>query len=293
MTGNKPFQHSIVVGLTLLSAIAIPLRLSLSPVSSVAARESLPPTSSGVSVSQLGDDPLKPPDDNPSPTQTAGGGTRYYQPPQDEEVPFRNPGDTLIRGQCEMAGEAPAIPLTPLIPSNHVGLSQAGNSTTFFIYVPKILAPLAEFAIYDRDQTEQIYQTTFRLTGTEGIVSITVPAEDVSLATGEYYKWYFSIICNPEDRAADLFTSGWIKPTEPSPTLVQELENANGLDRARLYGENGFWYPTLEILAELQRSPNDLSAEATEAWQELLGSEVVKLEEIAEKPLIECCKTEN
>jgi hypothetical protein len=206
------------------------------------------------------------------------------------EIPINNG----IRGKCPVDAEIPPEPLIALMPSSGVGLTPAGESTTFFIYLPSTSALRGEFVLQDETGIEQLYQMMVELTNTPGIMRFTVPLQELNLKSGEYYRWYFSILCDPSDRAADLFVSGWIQPRDVNPSLMADLENAaTPLERAEIYGKNGFWYPNLELLADIQQSPTNFSPEAKIGWDELLSSEAVNLGSLVNQPFIECCEMEN
>ncbi len=292
MPGQKTPLSLIPVGFAVLMAIAIVSRLSTPLQASTPTGERPRHTRPGALLTQ--GDPLDPPPDQPSPLQGSAGGTRFYQPPLLEpplgEIPINNG----IRGKCPVDPEIPPEPLIALMPSSGVGLTPAGESTTFFIYLPSTSALTGEFVLQDETGTEQVYQMMVELTNTPGIMRFIVPLQELDLKSGEYYRWYFSILCDPSDRAADLFVSGWIQPMDVSPSLMADLENAaTPLERAEIYGKNGFWYPNLELLADIQQSPTNFSPEAKIGWDELLSSEAVNLDALVNQPFIECCEMEN
>ncbi|MCT7995961.1 DUF928 domain-containing protein [Laspinema olomoucense] len=292
MPGQKTPLSLIPVGFAVLVAIAIVSRLSTPLQASATAREIAPATPGGELLTQ--GDPLDPPTDQPSPLQGSAGGTRFYQPPLLEPPSPGLPINNGIRGKCPVDLDLPSEPLTALMPSSGVGLTLAGNSTSFLIYLPSTSALTGELILQDETGTEQLYQMMVTLTNTPGIIKLTVPLDELSLKSGEYYRWYFSILCDPTDRAADLFVSGWLKPMDVSPSLMADLDNAaTPLERAEIYGKNGFWYPTLELLADIQQSSTDFSTEAKIGWDELLSSEVVNLESLVNQPFLECCEMEN
>ncbi|MCT7979049.1 DUF928 domain-containing protein [Laspinema olomoucense] len=292
MPGQKTPLSLIPVGFAVLVAIAIVSRLSTPLQASATAREIAPATPGGELLTQ--GDPLDPPTDQPSPLQGSAGGTRFYQPPLLEPPSPGLPINNGIRGKCPVDLDLPSESLTALMPSSGVGLTLAGNSTSFLIYLPSTSALTGELILQDETGTEQLYQMMVTLTNTPGIIKLTVPLDELSLKSGEYYRWYFSILCDPTDRAADLFVSGWLKPMDVSPSLMADLDNAaTPLERAEIYGKNGFWYPTLELLADIQQSSTDFSTEAKIGWDELLSSEVVNLESLVNQPFLECCEMEN
>ena len=185
------------------------------------------------------------------------------------------------RGPCSPSQK----PLTALLPKTNLGLTVAA-SPTFFFYIPQTPITTAEFVLLDEENGTKVYEKTFALSGTPGIVSLTLPASGTSprLAVGKEYHWYVSMICDPEDRSGDIYVDGWIQRVEPNRSLMTQLEKASPHDRVTLYRKNDLWYDTLTMLAQRRRmSPNDRALAAE--WTSLLKS--VELDEIAQEPLVQ------
>lgn len=182
------------------------------------------------------------------------------------------------RGDCPFSAKR----LTALVPENNLGLTVAA-SPTFFFYIPQTPTPqTVEFVLLD-DNDRQVYKTAFMTTGASGIIHLSLPASKAlpPLAIGKNYHWYFSMLCNPANRAEDVFVEGWIKRVEPNPVLALKLEKASSQERAALYASAGFWHEALVALAKARRDrPNDSAIAAN--WTKLLQS--VGLETIAQEP---------
>ena len=161
---------------------------------------------------------------------------------------------------------------------NNIGKTAAAKPT-FFVYVPKTTAAEAEFLVVDSEGND-VYENTFELHNTAGIVKLSLPKTAPDLEIGKEYEWQFAIVCDPEDREADEFIQGEIQRTALSQDLKTKIDQAEPLDRAKLYAGERIWNDTLAILAEL-RSSNE------KEWKELLKS--VGLEAIASAPLTPCC----
>ncbi len=201
---------------------------------------------------------LPPPPKNPN--ETTGGGTR------DE-------------GRCPQDAKT-SQPLTALSPVSEPGLTLA-ERPTFLAYVPQTTAQTAEFSLFDQNN-KGIYQTTFALTNTPGIVSFSLPPNAPLLEIGKNYTWSFAMICDPKNRLQDQFVRGRTRRTELDSALMNQIENAAPKERVSLYRTADVWYEALFTLFELQHSqPNDPSVSA--AWKELLNSG--GLNSIAAQPL--------
>lgn len=197
------------------------------------------------------------------PEQTVGAGSRSAQ--------ICNPGENNQ-------------PLTLLVPANQVGLTVA-QRPEFLVYFPKTIAKQAELSIRD-EQGNGIYQTTFNLSATPGIMSIQLPPTAPALEVGQKYQWSIAMICHPDDRLRDQVVDAWIERVDLPASLNQQLQKATLPEKASLYAQNGIWYDTISTLAEyISLSANSTWAE--NAWQQLLTSETVNLEQMLGIPLIQ------
>lgn len=174
--------------------------------------------------------------------------------------------------------------LKALLPESNIGLT-VEKYPTFFVYIPPISTQLAEFELYEGNKNSTIiYKTRFILPKTTGIFTFSLPNNNTlqPLEVGKSYHWFFSIICNPEDRSEDIYIEGWVQRIVPSPALVSQLAKAAPRDRPALYAEAGIWHETMTTLAELRYSRPQDSTLVTD-WEELLKS--VGLSKFAKEPL--------
>lgn len=190
--------------------------------------------------------------------RTSGGGTR---------------GDSCVLEKT--------IGLTALMPGNNIGTTVA-TEPTLFVYVPKNSAQSAELVVID-DAGNPVYSNTFAISSINGIVKVNLP-KNAGLTPGKEYIWQFALVCDGNDRAADKYVQGTLKPVELSADLQRQLKLASPLQQAQLYAEAGIWNETLITLADLRGS------NPTE-WEELLDS--VGLKEISSEPFSSCCSLEN
>ncbi|NEO69301.1 DUF928 domain-containing protein, partial [Moorena sp. SIO3H5] len=147
----------------------------------------------------------------------------------------------------------------------------------------KTTASEAEFVLID-DQNQEVYLTTLTLDNTNGIVQLNVP-ETVPLTMGKQYKWFFVLVCDPQERSRDHWVQGILERTELSPELALNLEQEqNTLEQAKLYADALIWQETLSTIAQLRDSE-------PQAWVDLIKS--VGLEAIANKPFVNCCTASN
>lgn len=153
---------------------------------------------------------------------------------------------------------------------------------TFFIHVPKTMASEAEFYMVN-EKREIVHQEMVQLTGSSGIVGVTLPADVNPLEIGQSYHWEFSILCDSTgDVSGNPRVEGWVQRIELEPNLAEQIEAAPPRQRPSIYAENGIWTDTIMELAKLrQTAPSDRQLE--QDWVELLES--AGLQAIAREPL--------
>ena len=200
-----------------------------------------------------------------------------FQPPNVTAPGNRQGGTHRGNGACP-AG----LSITPLVPVSNIGLTNS-ESPTFFVYVPQTSAKI-EFTLLTENEDEVVYETAFKI-DKPGIVGVKVPAtgKPKSVEVGKRYVWSFSMICDQNDRSADLVVKGWVQRIQPQPNLNSDLANPDPMALVSVYAKNGIWYETITTLAQLRRqTPTD--SRLTAQWTKLLESQ--GLESIADQPLV-------
>lgn len=201
-----------------------------------------------------------------------------FKPPNVTAPGNRQGGTHRGNGACP-AG----LSITPLVPVSNIGLTNS-ESPTFFVYVPQTSAQI-EFTLLSENEDEVVYETAFKI-DKPGIVGVSVPAADKpkSVEVGKRYVWSFSMICDQNDRSADLVVKGWMQRIQPLPNLNSDLvATPDPMAKASVYANNGIWYETVTTLAQLRsQTPTDSKLRAQ--WTKLLQSQ--GLESIADQPLV-------
>lgn len=159
-----------------------------------------------------------------------------------------------VRGRCPGLAQQE---ITALVPATNKGVpfveQTIAERPTFWFYVP--YSPVsqlnAEFVLLD-EQEENVYSAVFPLNQKSGIVELQLPKIMPPLQQGNKYRWVFSAICNPQNRAADAIVHGWIERVPVSPALNNQLKVASARERIPIYTDSRLWYETLTALAKLQ-----------------------------------------
>lgn len=171
--------------------------------------------------------------------------------------------------------------LTALIPKSNLALTTVANPTLYF-FIPQNSASSTELVV--QNENEQIvYQQKYNSSSKAGIIGVQLPPD--SLTVNKKYKWHFSIICNPQDRASDKIVHGTILRFE-NPSLIKQLASASPYERVLIYAEAGIWHDAVDTLARLRYSrPRDVNLKAD--WEALLTAPGVEFDQqLVQKPLI-------
>ncbi|MGL5941302.1 MAG: DUF928 domain-containing protein [Waterburya sp.] len=170
--------------------------------------------------------------------------------------------------------------LIALIPEKNIGIN-ASESPQLFFYVPQINKQKTIEFVVRNEQDELVYEA-FLSTKGQGIMNVAIPADMNSnlLKKEQNYHWYFSLICNPQQRSRDIVLEGWLRQEAIDFASQQELNSATVIEQAEFYHQQGFWYDALAVLAKSQIEQPLIKAK----WSELLQS--VGLAEVATEPFI-------
>lgn len=181
-------------------------------------------------------------------------------------IPRTTAGGASRSGTCLTEKTA----LTALVPTPTRMSLTTQERPTFFLYLPKTNAQLAEFTIKDVDEKD-VFRTTIPISGKNGLLSFQLPSTAPTLEVGKDYQWFFNVICQPSDRLRDDFVTAWVRRITPNPSLTNSLRTTSPRQRPNLYAQAGIWQDTLTALTELRRiRPNDTTV--NDEWNSLLRS---------------------
>ncbi|MBD2294696.1 DUF928 domain-containing protein [Anabaena sphaerica FACHB-251] len=213
-----------------------------------------------------------------SPERTGAGGRRIQFPSgQDRGKPQRTgAGGRRGRQNSCIITDNGQPSLTALMPTSDNQGQTVVENPKLYVYVPKTTTQTGEFVVID-DEGNEVYETNFTPPTQPGIVQLSIPTS-ASLKTGKKYFWYFTLICNSEDRSQDEYVSGSLERTTLGSLLNSSLQQATPLKKAEIYAKNKIWYETISNVASLR-------TEDPEVWTDLLKS--VGLEDFAQAPFVD------
>lgn len=208
-------------------------------------------------------------------------------PPLPKGAGPRNPCSAMEAGVTALMPVTVEPSKTPGKSSEYWGGYTTQGHPTFWFYVPyapKNIQPgTSIFTLFNRKNLTE-YKANLVITGTPGIVSVSLPNE-VEIKPGEWYEsqLFLKVSCDNKFAPQTDFASGWVRrdslitPIKPNSTTQQQLE---------IYLKDEMWFDALGILAEMKRENTK-----NQLWDETLKS--IGLETIAGKRIVNCCTTRN
>lgn len=195
----------------------------------------------------------------------------------------------ISRGSCPPVTIAPvAPPMRPeeITPEQDAAVDSTTSAhPTLFVNIPDGLpATTAQLTVQNEAGDQELYSTSFTLSGKPGIVGIRIPDTAPALEVGQKYLWQVSVTCDPSKPEDQLFAMSWVERVALDSDLARQVNQATPREKSTLYAEAGIWQDTVSTLAELRLSnPNDPSV--AQDWASLMQS--VNLSDLANKPVVQ------
>ena len=204
-----------------------------------------------------------------------------FDPPM-RDKPLATQGGASRGEQCiSVASDSKAI-ISPILPAPSQRLTVVSHPT-FLAHFPKTSAKKVFLRIKDHSE-EYDYTTELPITGQGGIISVTLPPDAPALETGQTYQWLLAVICEDQLRPDSPMVQGSVKRVSTTITSSEPIKAMTQLQQAAMYAEEGIWYETISILAQLrEEQPEDSNLFLI--WEKLLTS--VGLESLAQAELVD------
>jgi hypothetical protein len=199
---------------------ATTLVLALAGASPAAAQQEAAPSGAAPGA---GDFPIYVPPDLGAPSARVGGGTRGA------------PGESL--------------PSLEVLAPDHVALTTQKQPTLYYYLSADTSHPL-EFSIRKDEALEPLKEVQLPGPHRKGIHALNLATHGVSLDADADYRWFVSLVPDPERRSNDVLAGGMIQRREPPAQLGQRLEGAGPSRAAFIQAESGLWYDALASLAQ-------------------------------------------
>ena len=175
-------------------------------------------------------------------------GTPVYKPPVGRGVPGGRIGGGTRGGDLTFV-------LSALAP-NHTGLTLQEQPIVYW-YISKTMTSPLEFTLTDTG-IKPLVEARLTPPFEPGIHALKLSDYGVKLSPAKRYKWFVSLVVDPERRSRDIRAGGTIERVESKDGLSTTLAQADPRRTPFIYAEAGLWYDAIEAISTLiQASPND------------------------------------
>lgn len=181
-----------------------------------------------------------------------------YKPPQRGA-----PGNRVAAAVRGKEGKVPL--LYALAPDDHVGLTVQEQPSLYW-YLSEPTTEKVVLTIVDEQVVQPLFEGDLRPPTRNGVQQIRLADYGVKLPRDTRYKWYVSIVPDPDHRSKDIVVGGGIQRVDLTESLRAKLAQARSDQIPALYADAGLWYDTLQAIADsLTAAPGNANLRAQRA----------------------------
>jgi hypothetical protein len=146
----------------------------------------------------------------------------------------------------------PSLPAILALVPEHTGHTVSARPPLFwFIAATPPPGVRIFFTLVDEQRLDPRIEVELARPSGPGIQRIELAEHDVDLEPGTEYEWAVALVIDPEQRAWDRVTTGWIDRVELPPAV------AAGANSAVAYARQGIWYDALAAAMDDLRAAPD------------------------------------
>ena len=198
-------------------------------------------------------DPTPAPPKNQPPVGTSatppGGRDIVYTPPK-----RGMPGGRVGGGSRSAENQRPVI---LVLAPDHVALTMQEQPSLFW-YVSQATSGPVLFTLIDSRAVTPIVETGLTSPSQGGVQRIRLADYGIRLTTGVSYRWFVTLVLDPDKRSKDVVGGGMIERVPLIEALSVNLASTGNEDTARRYAEAGLWYDAIAVLSDqIDAAPQD------------------------------------
>ncbi len=152
------------------------------------------------------------------------------------------------------AGGPDAPVLYPLAP-DHVGYTHV-KDPCFFWYISKTTSSRLRFTLVDSRQVKPVLDTAIAPPAQPGIQMACLKSFGVGLEPEVQYRWYVTVIVDPEAESRNQVIGGTVERTNPAEDFL--IRDSCKREEVGCLSVNGLWYDAITAISDLiATSPKD------------------------------------
>jgi uncharacterized protein DUF928 len=203
--------------------------------------------------------------------------TPVYKPPNRGSPGGRVGGSS--RGEDCSGGKD--LMLSVLVPEDHAGETVHEQPSLYWYLSGSTTCPI-ELTIRDDQAIQPLLEKRLSDPVRPGVQRIQLADYNIHLPLDVPYRWFVSLVVDPESRSKDIIASGFIKRVAPPEKVRAQLARGGKTQAPSIYAQAGLWYDAMASISEvIDAAPNDQTLRQQRA--SLLAQ--VGLPEIAEQDM--------
>jgi hypothetical protein len=153
------------------------------------------------------------------------------------------------------AGEDPVV--AALVP-DHVGITIKKQPELNWFLSKQTSLPI-RFTLIDERSIRALLERPLTPPYEAGVHAVKLSDAGFTLQPDIQYRWYISVIRDPESPSRDIVTGGIIERCDFSECMLLDASTSCSVEAVRANASNGFWYDAMGCLCELiDANPEDL-----------------------------------
>jgi hypothetical protein len=171
--------------------------------------------------------------------------------------PLRGAPAGRVGGGTRGATERESFALQVLAP-DHLGYTVREQPCLYWYISNPTTHPL-ELTVTERNAVAPLLEKTMQASAQGGIQSACLADYGVKLRKDVQYKWFVTLVTDPERRSKDILAGGMLMVVDPQPLLAEKLKSAVPGSLPNIYAEEGLWYDAIGALSQLiEETPANL-----------------------------------
>jgi len=147
-------------------------------------------------------------------------------------------------------GVGDELPFICVLAPDHTGLTVREQPQLYWFLSETTTYPI-EFTLIESWGVKPLLETALDPSAKPGFQSVRLADYGIRLRSGVQYKWFVALVPDRDHRSRDIITAGEIERVELSEALRARLANADKIEAAYIYTEEGIWYDSLGSISEL------------------------------------------
>jgi hypothetical protein len=175
-----------------------------------------------------------------------------YIPPKTGVPSGREGGGTRGNGY-----HVPRLDVFAPAPDQVIGMTVQEQPNLYWYISEAETFPMM-LTINEEQNVQPILETEIPRPDKPGVYQIPMSQYGVQLHPGKIYRWYVSVVRDPEFPSRDIVAGARIQRRLPDQRLLERLANSNVVEDAYVNAQEGLWYDAVASISEaLQAYPDD------------------------------------